>query len=130
LKANVGQIAGYVMSGLVVAFMLFDGIIKLVPMDVVIKTQAELGYPTSPGMARFLGMIGLTSTLLYAFPRTSLLGAILMTGYLGGAITTHLRVGNPLFTHILFGAYIGLIAWGGLYLRDPQLRALLPLRLQ
>ena len=122
------QIAGYVMSGLVVAFMLFDGIIKLIPMDIVIKTQVELGYDASPGLARTIGVIGLCCTLLYAFPRTSVLGVILLTGYMGGAMATHLRVGNPLFTHILFGMYIALLAWGGLYLRDPQLRALLPFR--
>ena len=122
------QIAGYVMSGLVVAFMLFDGIIKLIPMNIVMKTQEELGYGSSAGLARTLGLVGLTCTLLYAFPRTSVLGAVLMTGYMGGAMATHLRVGNPLFTHILFGAYIAILAWAGLYLRDPQLRTLLPLR--
>ena len=122
------QIAGYAMSSLVVAFMLFDGIIKLIPMDIVMKTQEELGYGTSAGLARTLGLVGLTCTLLYAFPRTSVLGAVLMTGYMGGAMATHLRVGNPLFTHILFGAYIAILAWAGLYLRDPQLRTLLPLR--
>ena len=106
------QIAGYVMSGIVVAFMLFDGIIKLIPMNIVMKTQEELGYGSSEGLARTLGVIGLTCTLLYAFPRTAILGAILMTGYMGGAITTHLRVGNPLFSHILFGAYIAVLAWG------------------
>jgi hypothetical protein len=75
-----------------------------------------------------LGILTLVSTVLYALPRTSVLGAILLTGYLGGAIATHLRIGSPLFTHILFGVYLGLMVWGGLYLRDERLRALLPLR--
>ena len=73
-------------------------------------------------------MLSLVCTLLYATPRTAILGAILMTGYLGGAIATHLRVGSPVFTHILFGLYLGLLMWAGLYLRDARLRPMLPLR--
>ena len=115
------------MSGLVIAFMLFDAGMKLIPLDIVIKTTAELGYPPSPGLARTLGIVALACTLLYAFPRTAMLGAILLTAYMGGAVATHLRVGNPLFTHILFGVYLALLAWGGLYLRDARIRALLPL---
>jgi hypothetical protein len=116
------------MSGLVVAFMLFDGLIKLVPLDIVIQTSAELGLKPQPELARTLGFLGLASTALYAFPRTSMLGAILLTAYMGGAIAIHLRVGNPLFTHVLFGVYLAVLAWAGLYLRDAQIRALLPLR--
>ena len=120
--------AGRILSGLVILFMIFDGGIKLVPLGVVTETMAQLGYPASDALARGLGILLLLSTLLYVVPRTSILGAILLTGYLGGAIATHLRVGNPVFSHLLFGLYLGLMAWGGLYLRDARLRALIPLR--
>jgi DoxX-like family len=119
---------GYVMSGLVIVFMIFDGGMKLVPLDVVIKSSAELGYPATVGMARSLGIIALLCTLLYAIPRTSVLGAILLTGYMGGTVATHLRIGNPLFSHMMFGVYLALLVWGGLYLSDSRIRALLPLR--
>jgi len=75
-----------------------------------------------------LGVILLASTALYAYPRTAILGAILLTGYLGGAVAAHLRLDDPLFTHVLFGVYLGALAWGGLWLRDPALRAVFPLR--
>jgi hypothetical protein len=117
---------GRVLSGLVVVFLLLDGAMKIVPLDVVVETSAELGIPAH--LSRVLGVLTLVSTLLYAFPRTSVLGAILLTGYLGGAIATHVRVGSPIFTHVLFGAYLGLMVWGGLYLRDRRLRTLIPLR--
>jgi hypothetical protein len=119
---------GYGLSGLVILFMLFDGSIKLVPLDVVIRATAELGYPPSVGLARGLGILGLGCTALYAYPRTSVLGAILLTGYLGGAVATHLRAGSPVFSHMLFGVYIGIMLWGGLYLRDNSLRGLIPYR--
>ena len=125
-EGRPARIAGYVMSGLVIAFMLLDGGMKLVPLDMVIKTTAELGYPPSPALARGLGVVALLCTALYAFPRTSVLGAILLTAYMGGTVATHLRVGNPLFSHMLFGVYLALLAWGGLYLRDARIRALLP----
>jgi hypothetical protein len=120
--------AGFAMSGLVIAFMLFDAGMKLVPLDMVIKSTAELGYAPSAGLARGLGMLALVCTALYAFPRTAVLGAILLTGYMGGAIASHLRVGAPLFSHVLFGVYLGLLVWGGLFLRDSRIRALLPFR--
>ena len=113
-------------SAIVVLFMLFDGIIKLAPLDIVLQTNAELGWPASIGLMRTLGLIGLIAASLYAVPRTSVLGAILLTGYLGGALYTHLRIDSPLFTHVLFGVYVGVLAWGGLWLRNPRLRALLP----
>jgi len=119
---------GYGLSGLVILFMLFDGGIKLVPLDVVITTTAELGYPPSVGLARGLGILALVCTALYAYPRTSVLGAILLTGYLGGTVATHLRAGSPVFSHMLFGVYIGIMLWAGLYLRDDRLRALFPYR--
>lgn len=128
MNGRTVQWIGYGLSGVFILFMLFDSIIKLVPLDIVTQTMSELGYPTSPELARGLGILALLCTALYAYPRTSLLGAVLMTGYLGGAIATHLRIGNPLFSHLLFGVYLGLFMWGGLYLRDDSLRALFPLR--
>jgi hypothetical protein len=119
---------GYVMTGLVVAFMLFDGAMKLVPFDVVLKASADLGFPPTAGFARLLGVLGLVCTALYVMPRTSVLGAVLLTGYMGGTVATHMRLGNPLFTHVLFGVYLAILAWGGLYLRDARLRALFPIR--
>jgi hypothetical protein len=83
---------------------------------------------SSETLARSLGFITLACTILYAIPPTSILGAILLTGYLGGAMASHLRIGSPLFSHILFGFYLGLMVWGGLWLRDRNLRTLLPLR--
>ena len=119
---------GRAMSGLVVAFLIFDGGIKLAPLSVVTETMQQLGYSGSRELARGLGVMTLAIALLYALPRTSILGAILLTGLLGGAMATHLRVGSPLFSHLFFGLYLGLIAWGGLYLRNIRLRRLIPLR--
>ncbi|HEV2560403.1 MAG TPA: DoxX family protein [Microvirga sp.] len=120
---------GRAMSGLVVAFFLIDGGIKLVPLQPVIDTMADLGWPTDAGTLRLLGVVMLVATALYAHPRTALLGAIVMTGYLGGAMATHARIGSPAFTHLLFGLYVGIAAWAGLWLREPRLRALLPILL-
>jgi len=120
--------SGWLLSGLVIAFLLLDGGMKLVPLEMVVTTTAALGYPPSPVLIRGLGVLALACTALYAYPRTAVLGAILLTGYMGGAIASHLRLGSPLFSHILFGGYLGVLAWGGLYLRDARLRALLPWR--
>ncbi|MDX8479115.1 DoxX family protein [Mesorhizobium sp. VK24D] len=117
---------GRVLSAVVVLFMVFDGVIKLPPLSIVTETMVELGWPADANIARLLGIIGLVSTALYALPRTSVLGAILLTAYMGGAISTHVRIGNPLFSHTLFGVYLGVILWGGLYLRDAKVRALIP----
>ena len=122
------RITGRVMSGVVILFLLFDGAIKLVPLPVVTETMDKMGWGASDMLARSLGIITIVCTLLYSVPPTSILGAILLTGYLGGAIASHLRIGSPLFTHTLFGLYLGLMVWGGLYLRDGNLRALLPFR--
>ncbi len=119
---------GTAMSGLIILFLLFDGGIKLVPLEIVTQTSGEIGLPTDASFARTLGILTLVGTVLYAIPRTSVLGAILLTGYMGGAIATHLRIGSPLFSHTLFGVYLGLLIWGGLYLRDPRLRQLIPFR--
>ena len=120
--------ASYAMSGLIIAFMVLDGVMKLVPFDIVIKATADLGYPASTTFARGLGVLALICTALYALPRTAVLGAILLTAYMGGAVASHLRLGDPLFSHILFGVYLAVLAWGGLYLRDARVRAVLPLR--
>ena len=121
---------GRILSGLVILFLVMDGGIKLVPIKEVTETMQQLGYSGSVNEARLLGIITLLCALLYALPQTSILGAILLTGLLGGAMATHLRVDSPLFTHLLFGFYIGVMAWGGLYLRDPHLRAMIPIRPQ
>lgn len=119
---------GATMSGLVIAFMLMDAIMKLLALPAVLEAGDQLGF-AGAGMARGLGAILLVCTALYVTPRTAVLGALLLTGYLGGAIATHVRVDNPLFTHVLFGVYLGALLWGGLYLRDARLRRLIPLRL-
>jgi hypothetical protein len=116
------------LSGLVILFLLVDGAIKLVPWPVVTETMDRIGYGSSETLARTLGVITVACTVLYAIPPTSILGAILLTGYLGGAMASHLRIGSPLFTHTLFGFYLGLMVWGGLWLRDRRLRALMPWR--
>ena len=117
---------GRILSGLVIVFLLFDGAIKLVPWPVVTETMDKMGYGSSETLARSLGIITIVCTVLYSVPPTSMLGAILLTGYLGGAIASHVRIGSPLFTHVLFGFYLGLMVWGGLWLRDPALRILIP----
>lgn len=117
---------GRILSGLVVVFLLFDGAIKLIPLDVVIETSRQLGIPTDIAFA--LGVLTLAGALLYAYPKTSVLGAILLTGYLGGAVYVHVRAGSPLFSHTLFGVYLGILLWGGLWLRDERLRLIFPFR--
>jgi len=91
-----------------------------------VEGTLQLGYPESVILG--LGIILLACTVVYLMPRTAILGAILLTGYLGGAVATHVRVGSPLFSHVLFPVYLGVLIWGGLYLRDERLRALFPLR--
>ena len=100
---------GRILSALVVLFLLFDGTIKVMELDVAARTTVQLGYPVSVVFG--IGVLTLAIAALYAIPRTSVLGAILLTGLLGGAIATHLRVGSPIFTHMLFGLYLGLAAW-------------------
>ena len=115
----------YVMSGLVIIFMLIDSTMKFVKPAAVIQGTLELGYTEQH--IPIIGFLGLISTLLYAIPRTSVLGAVLLTGYFGGAVATHLRLNNPLFTHTLFTVYFGILIWGGLWLRNSRLRELFPL---
>jgi hypothetical protein len=118
---------GWTLSGLVLAFLVLDAVMKLLALPIVLETSAPLGFPGT-GMARGLGAVLLVATLLCLVPRTSVLGAILVTAYLGGAVATHVRVGSPLFTHVLFGVYLGVLLWVGLYLRDATLQAVFPLR--
>ena len=122
-----GRTIGWVLSGLVIAFLLMDATMKLLALSVVLEAQEPLGF-SGAATARGLGVLLLVCTLLYAAPQTAVLGAILLTGYLGGAVATHMRVGDPLFSHILFGVYVGVFLWLGLYLRDARVRALVPLR--
>jgi hypothetical protein len=119
---------GYALSTVVVLFLLLDAAMKLMAMPIVLTTSAQLGYPGTAEMARGLGILLLICTVLYVIPRTAILGAVLLTAYLGGTVATHLRAGNPLFTHMLFGVYLGVFLWGGLFLRDAALRALFPWR--
>jgi len=121
-----GLWAGRIMSGLGAAFLLMDGVMKLFKPAVVRDTFSKLGYPESEIIG--IGVLLLVCTALYLTPRTSILGAILLTGYLGGAVATHVRVGNPLFSHALFPTYIAALLWVGLYLREVRLRALVPLK--
>lgn len=118
--------AGRILSGLVVLFLLMDGVMKLLKPAVVVEGTVKIGYPESVIVP--LGIVLLACTILYVIPRTSVLGAILLTGYLGGAVATHVRVGDPLFSHALFPIYLGILIWLGLYLRDERLRALVPLK--
>jgi hypothetical protein len=99
-------------------FLMIDGAIKLVPWPVVTETMDKMGYGSSETLARSLGLITIVCTVLYSIPPTSILGAILLTGYLGGAMA-RMSDRQPLFTHTLFGLYLGLMLWGGLWLRDP-----------
>ncbi|MBX9650868.1 MAG: DoxX family protein [Xanthobacteraceae bacterium] len=124
--SNLSRAAGRILSGLVIVFLLFDGAIKLVPWPVVTDTMDKMGFGSSETLARSLGVITIVCTVLYSIPPTSILGAILLTGYLGGAMASHVRIGSPLFTHTLFGLYLGLMLWGGLWLRDRRLRTLIP----
>lgn len=119
------MIAGRVLSGLVILALAADAGFKLFAADLMIaNTPPALGMPADSGFYRLLGAILAACVALYAWPRTAVLGAILLTGYLGGAVATHARVGDPLFSHTLFGVYLGLAVWAGLYLRSTTLRAL------
>ncbi|HET6943451.1 MAG TPA: DoxX family protein [Sphingomicrobium sp.] len=119
---------GWALSGLAIAFLALDAGGKLLAPEMMIANSPPLGIPADPGFYRELGLILAVCTALYAWPRSAFLGAVLLTGYLGGAVATQLRVGSPLFSHTLFGIYLGLFVWGGLWLREPRLRSLLPLK--
>jgi hypothetical protein len=123
---RLAYLAGYAMTVLFSLFMVFDAVIKLIKMKIVADTLIPLGYDAEVGFP--LGVMEAILLALYLYPRTAILGAVLLTGLFGGAVATHLRVGSPLFSHILFGVYLGVLAWGGLWLRDAKLRAVFPLR--
>ena len=118
---------GWVLSDLFAAFLLVASAgPKLIGPSVATDSMAQLGWPQ--GYTLMIGLIEVACVLLYLWPRTSVLGAVLAMGLLGGAMATQLRAGNPLFSHVLFSLYLGLFMWGGLWLRDPALRALFPFR--
>lgn len=116
---------GRIISALPILFLLMDGVMKLVKPRIVVETTVQMGYPESVILP--LGIVLLISTVLYLIPRTAILGAILLTGYLGGAVATHVRIGAGWFP-VLFPVIIGVLLWLGLYLREERLRALVPLR--
>ena len=118
--------AGIIASAIPTLFLLMDAVLKFVKPEEVVKGTVELGYGESAILP--LGIILLISTLLYAFPKTSVLGAVLLTGYLGGAVATHMRLSNSLFTHQLVPVFFGIFIWLGLFLRDERLRSLIPIR--
>ena len=118
--------ASRIMWAIAVLFMLFDTGIKLIREQHAVAGTVQLGYPDST--VQLIGIIEAVCLVLYLIPRTSVLGMVLMTGYLGGAVATHVRLENPLFSHVLFSVYIALLMWGSLYLCEPRLQALLPFR--
>ncbi len=127
MKASPMVWTGRVLTGLFALFMLGASIApKLMGMPVAGETLVGLGW--SAEWVLPIGLMELGFVILYLYPRTSVLGAVMMTGLLGGAMATQVRIDNPLFSHQLFSLYLGLIMWGGLWLRDPHLRALFPLR--
>jgi len=119
---------GRIVTAIVIAFLLMDGAIKFLDIPQVAASFTQLGYPATAGPV--VGVIGLLCAALYAAPRTALLGTVLVTGLCGGAVASHFRIGSPLLTHTLFGVYVGVLAWGGLWCRDARLRALMPWRRQ
>lgn len=119
---------GYGLTVLAALFWIMDGAMKLAGLPQVAETMAALGWPSDSATILTLGLIQVAALALFLWPRTAVLGAILLTGYLGGAIATHARIGSPLPTHTLFGVYVGLFTWGALWFRMPELRALIPFR--
>ncbi|HEV2972435.1 MAG TPA: DoxX family protein [Pirellulales bacterium] len=116
---------GRIISAILALFLLFDSAMKFVKPAIVVETTVKLGYPEN--LISVLGIVLLVCTLAYVIPQTSILGAILLTGYLGGAVASHLRAGDPLFA-VFFPVVFGMLLWGGLFLRDARLSALIPLR--
>ena len=116
------RVAGIVLTVVTVLFLAFDTTLKVLRLDPAVEATTALGYPADTVF--WIGAIELVCLVFYLMPRTAVLGALLMTGYLGGAVATHVRISSPLLTHTLFPIYVGLLLWGGLYLRDPRLRAL------
>ena len=128
-STSISAKVGWALSGVAILFLGMDtGAKLLVPALMAAYTPPQLRIPADAGFYRLLGTILAFSTILYAVPRTAVLGAVLLTAYLGGAVATHLIAGSPLISNTLFGVYLGLAAWGGLWLREPRLQALLPVR--
>lgn len=117
---------GRVVSGIPAAFLAFDAAIKLANPAFVTEASVRIGVP--PGLSVGLGVLLAACLALYLIPRTAPIGAVLLTGYLGGAVLTHLRVGDPLISHTLFPIYVGALVWAGLYLRDDRVRRLVAAR--
>jgi len=117
---------GRVLSALAILFLLFDCVIKVLQLPVAVEGTTQLGYPATVVLG--IGVVELVCLVLYVIPQTSVFGAILFTGYLGGAIATHVRIGSPLFSHVLFPIYVAALIWGGLYAREDRLRSLIPIR--
>jgi DoxX-like family len=125
-SSKVSRRAGAIMTGIATLFLLVDSVGKLIPIPPAVEFTVRLGYPESA--VRLIGMILLVCLILYVVPRTSVLGAVLLTGYLGGAVASQLRLESPLLSTTLFPIYVGVLVWGGLMLREDRLRALFPLR--
>jgi predicted secreted protein len=125
-RGKTGSRIGWALSIAVILFMIFDAGGKLFLESHVLEATTKIGYPASA--IRPIGVIALLCTILYAVPRTAILGAVLLTGYYGGAVASKIRIDDPLFSSILFGVYFGLVVWSGIYLRDERLRTLFPFR--
>jgi hypothetical protein len=117
-----GRISGWLAAG----FLIFGAVAKLLALPPVVAATTELGYPVTAIFT--LGILELVCTLIFLVPRTSVLGAILLTGYLGGAVATHVRLAHPLLSHVLFPTYVGILLWGSVFLRDARIRVLVPFR--
>lgn len=117
---------GRILSGVAIVFLLFDSITKILKVDAVVKASAQFGYPVS--LLTAIGIILLVCLVVYVIPRTSILGALLLTGYLGGAVEANLRIGTPLFSNALFPIYFAVVVWGGLFLREKRVREIFSLK--
>jgi len=125
-ETRIRLTGGYVLTTLVVLFLSFDSVLKVLALAPAVQGTTQLGYPAESVV--WIGTIQLVCLIVYLVPRTAVLGALLLTGYLGGAVASQLQVGAPLFSHILFPIYVAVLLWGGLYLREPRLRDLTPVR--
>ncbi len=123
--SNKALWTGRILSGIAIVFMLFDSVTKILRVDAVVKASAQFGYPVS--LLSTIGIILLVCLVIYVIPRTSILGALLITGYLGGAVEANLRIGTPLFTNALFPVYFAVLVWGGLVLREERVRKMFSL---
>lgn len=123
---NALHLAGRIVTALAALFLVFDGVIKLMEIGPVVDGMNRLGLPVD--LAVGIGTLELVCLAIALVPRTAVLGTLLMTGFLGGATVIHVRIGDPLFSHVLFPGYVGILLWGGLWAREPRLRALVPLR--